>query len=90
MSGKGNCFDNAMVEIFLKTLKSELVWRTALQTRAEAIAALARYFDDFYNPQRRHSTLGFASPTQLKRASPTNPLSTKPKHVQFRPARSRE
>ena len=55
MSGKGNCFDNAMVETFFKTLKSELVWRTAFQTRAEARDALARYIDGFYNPTRRHS-----------------------------------
>ena len=37
MSGKGNCFDNAMVETFFKTLKSELVWRTAFQTRADDV-----------------------------------------------------
>jgi putative transposase len=67
MSGKGNCFDNAMVETFFKTLKSELVWRTAFQTRAEAIDALARYIDGFYNPRRRHSALGFTSPTQFER-----------------------
>ena len=44
-----------------------LVWRTAFQTRAEAIAALARYIDGFYNPRRRHSALGFTSPTQFER-----------------------
>jgi transposase InsO family protein len=44
MSGKGNCYDNAMVETFFKTLKSELVWRTAFQTRSEAIDALACVF----------------------------------------------
>ena len=33
MSGKGNCYDNAMVETFFKTLKSELVWRTIFYTR---------------------------------------------------------
>jgi putative transposase len=68
MSGKGNCYDNAMVETFFKTLKSELVWRTAFQTRAEAIGALARYIDGFYNPRRRHSALGFISPTQFERS----------------------
>ncbi|MGS0639387.1 integrase core domain-containing protein, partial [Citrobacter sp. VF227] len=67
MSGKGNCYDNAMVETFFKTLKSELVWRTAFQTRAEATIALARYIDGFYNPCRRHSALGFTSPTQFER-----------------------
>jgi transposase InsO family protein len=67
MSGKGNCYDNSMVETFFKTLKSELVWRTAFQTRAEAREALARYIDGFYNPIRRHSALGFISPAQFER-----------------------
>lgn len=67
MSGKGNCYDNSMVETFFKTLKSELVWRTAFQTRAEAGQALARYIDGFYNPRRRHSALGFVSPAQFER-----------------------
>lgn len=67
MSGKGNCYDNAMVETFFKTLKAELVWRTVFQTRAEAKEALARYIDGFYNPVRRHSALGFVSPAQFER-----------------------
>ena len=67
MSGKGNCYDNSMVETFFKTLKSELVWRTVFQTRAEASEALARYIDGFYNPVRRHSALGFVSPAQFER-----------------------
>ncbi|BCG76130.1 hypothetical protein MesoLj113a_72880 [Mesorhizobium sp. 113-1-2] len=36
MSGNGNCFDEAVVETFFKSLKSEMVWRTVFQTRAEA------------------------------------------------------
>jgi putative transposase len=67
MSGKGNCFDNAVVETFFKTLKSELVWRTVFQTRAEAKDALGRYIDGFYNPVRRHSTLDYLSPAQFER-----------------------
>jgi putative transposase len=67
MSGKGNCFDNAMVETFFKTLKSELVWRTVFQTRSEAEQAIARYIDGFYNPVRRHSALDFISPVQFER-----------------------
>ena len=66
MSGKGNCYDNAMVETFFKTLKSELVWRTVFLTRADASDALARYIDGFYNPVRRHSALGFVSPAQFE------------------------
>ena len=67
MSGKGNCYDNAMVETFFKTLKSELVWRTTFHTRAEAEQAIARYIDGFYNPVRRHSALDFLSPAQFER-----------------------
>jgi putative transposase len=67
MSGRGNCYDNAMVETFFKTLKSELVWRTVFRTRAEAQVALARYIDGFYNPIRRHSALDFVSPALFER-----------------------
>jgi putative transposase len=67
MSGKGNCYDNSVVETFFKTLKSEMVWRTVFQTRAEAKEAIGRYIDGFYNPVRRHSTLGFVSPAQFER-----------------------
>ena len=67
MSGKGNCYDNAMVETFFKTLKSELVWRTVFQTRSEAKAAIGHYIDSFYNPVRRHSALDFISPVQFER-----------------------
>ena len=67
MSGRGNCYDNSVVETFFKTLKSELVWRTVFQTRAEAKDAIGRYIDGFYNPVRRHSTLDFVSPVQFER-----------------------
>lgn len=67
MSGKGNCYDNAMVETFFKTLKSELVWRTVFQTRRDAEIAIARYSERFYNPIRRHSSLDYLSPAQFER-----------------------
>ena len=67
MSGKGNCYDNAIVETFFKTLKSELVWRTVFMTRADAEAAIGRYIDSFYNPVRRHSSLDFISPAAYER-----------------------
>jgi len=62
MSGKGNCYDNAMVETVFKTIKSELVWRTRFQSRQHAENAIGRYIDGFYNPTRRHSALGYQSP----------------------------
>lgn len=67
MSGKGNCYDNAMVETFFKTLKSELVWRTMFETRRDAEQAIGRYIDGFYNPIRRHSALDFTSPAQFEK-----------------------
>ena len=67
MSGKGNCYDNAMVETFFKTLKSELVWRTVFFTRQAAEAAIGRHIDGFYNPVRRHSSLDFISPAAFER-----------------------
>lgn len=57
MSGKGNCFDNAMVETFFKTLKSELVWRTVFLTRLAAEAAISRYIDGFYNWSSPHEAV---------------------------------
>ena len=71
MSGKGNCYDNAMVETFFKTPKSELVWRTIFYTRIEAEDAIARYIDGFYNPVRRHSALDFISPVQFEKRATT-------------------
>ena len=67
MSGKGNCYDNAMVERFFKTLKSELVRRTVFYTRHDADQAIGRYIDGFYNPLRRHSALDFKSPAQFEK-----------------------
>ena len=66
MSGKGNCYDNAVVETFFKTIKSELIWPVAWQTRNHAQQAIARYIDGFYNPVRRHSSLGFVSPAKFE------------------------
>ena len=45
MSGKGNCYDNAVVETFFKIIKSELIWPVSWQTRSQAENAVARYID---------------------------------------------
>ena len=66
MSGKGNCYDNAVVETFFKTIKSELIWRTVFMSRSQAETAIAGYIDGFYNPVRRHSTLDFTSPVKFE------------------------
>ena len=66
MSGAGNCYDNAVAESFFASLKKECISRTALATRTEAYDAVARYIDGFYNPTRRHSTLGYVSPLRYE------------------------
>ena len=65
MSRKGNCWDNAPTESFFGSLKNERVHGTRYATRAEAIADLFDYIEVFYNRSRRHSTLGYKSPTQF-------------------------
>ena len=67
MSGKGNCYDNAVVEAFFKTLKAELVWRQPWYTRRQCELALFQYINGFYNPRRRHSALGYKSPVTFER-----------------------
>ena len=67
MSGAGNCYDNAVAESFFASLKKECVNLHAFATRTEAHDAIANYIDAFYNPMRRHSTLGYTSPMQYER-----------------------
>ena len=69
MSGKGNCYDNAVVETFFKTLKAELIWRNTWQSRRQVEMALSEYINGFYNPRRRHSTLGGKSPLAFERVA---------------------
>ena len=66
MSGRGNCYDNAMVETVFKTIKSELIWRTAFATRDQASKAIGQYIEGFYNPRRRHSSLDYLSPARFE------------------------
>jgi len=66
MSGKGNCYDNAPVESFFKTLKAELVWRTRFETRLKAETSIRNYINNFYNSRRRHSALGNISPVRYE------------------------
>ena len=67
MSGKGNCYDNAAVETFFKTIKAELIWRRTWEARRQAETAIFQYINGFYNPRRRHSALGGKSPLAFER-----------------------
>jgi transposase InsO family protein len=66
MSGKGDCYDNAVMESFFKTLKSELVYHRRYTTKAEAKASIFEYIEVFYNRRRRHSSLGYKSPVEYE------------------------
>jgi transposase InsO family protein len=62
MSRKGNCWDNAPMESFFRSLKTDLVMHCDYQTRNEARASLFDYMEVFYNRQRRHSTINYVAP----------------------------
>lgn len=63
---KGQCWDNAVAESFFATLKNELINRRTWPTRRAAAAAIFDYIEGWYNTRRRHSTLGYLSPTQYE------------------------
>jgi putative transposase len=65
MSGKGNCFDNAVTESFFATLKKDLIYRRSLMTKREARQAIFKYIEMFYNRKRKHSKIGNIPPAQL-------------------------
>jgi putative transposase len=65
MSGKGNCYDNAVSESFFSTLKKELIYSEKYKTRQSAKQAIFEYIEIFYNRKRKHSFLGNMSPEQF-------------------------
>ena len=68
MSGVGNCYDNAMVESFIATLKTECLDKP-LATIGETKLATFRYIEVWYNRQRRHSALAYVSPAEFERTA---------------------
>jgi putative transposase len=71
MSRKGDCYDNAVAESFFSTLEFELGADADWQTRDQATAAVRDYIDGFYNPVRRHSTIGGLSPIAFEQRHAT-------------------
>ena len=67
MSRKGNCYDNAVVESFFKTLKAEIAKADRSKTREETRSRIFEYNEVFYNRKRLHSTLGYKSPVEYER-----------------------
>lgn len=67
MSRSGNCWDNAAMESFFSSLKTERVRKKVYRSRDQARADVFDYIERFYNPTRRHSTLGYLSPIDFER-----------------------
>jgi putative transposase len=66
MSRTGNVWDNSVMESFFSSLKTERIAAKVYRTRDEARADVFDYVERFYNPKRRHSTLGYVSPTEFE------------------------
>lgn len=69
MSRAGEVWDNSAMESFFSSMKTERISRKTYRTREQARADVFDYIERFYNPTRRHSTLGYVSPVQFEEAS---------------------
>jgi putative transposase len=80
MSRKGNPWDNAACESFMKTLKYEEVYRNQYRDLAEARASIRRFLETIYNGKRLHSALGYRPPIEFERSltSASVPLPSTP------------
>ena len=67
MGSVGDAYDNAMAESFFATLECELLDRRRFKSQAEAKMAVFEFIEGFYNPRRRHSSLGYLSPADYER-----------------------
>jgi transposase InsO family protein len=67
MSAQGHCYDNAAMESFWSTLKTEWLHQQTFSTRQQAHSAIFDYIETFYNPKRLHSALGYHSPVDFER-----------------------
>ena len=68
MSRKGNCYDNAVMESFFRTLKAECVALHLFQSRTHARSVIFHFLEVYYNRQRLHSTLGYCTPAAFEAA----------------------
>jgi len=73
MGSVGDAYDNAMAESFFATLECELLDRRRFKTQAEARIAVFEFIEGFYNPRRRHSSLGYLSPVDFERRHDQTP-----------------
>ncbi len=66
MSGKGNCWDNAVAESFFKTLKAECIYQNKFVSKQQAAMVVFEYIEIWYNKKRLHSALGYMSPNEFE------------------------
>jgi len=66
MGSVGDCYDNAMCESFFATLECELLDRRRFKTQSQARIAIFQFIEGFYNPRRRHSSIGYLSPVAFE------------------------
>jgi len=67
MSRKADCWDNAVVESFFKSLKSEMVYHRKFIDQQSARLEVFGYIEGFYNTRRTHSALGYKTPKQMEK-----------------------
>jgi putative transposase len=77
MGSVGDAYDNAMAESFFATLERELLNRRRFKSQAEAKMAVFEWIEGWYNPHRRHSSLGYRSPVNYERAHQRSGAETK-------------
>src|SRR6266702_4178661 len=73
MSRRGNPYDNAQAESFMKTLKYEEVYRTEYRDLTEAYASISEFIERVYNEQRLHSALGYVPPAEFEQNAGDHP-----------------
>ena len=67
MSARGNPYDNAIVESFIRTLKYEEVYLNEYETFSDALDSIAHFVEDVYNKKRLHSAIGYRSPMDFEK-----------------------
>jgi putative transposase len=73
MGSVGDCFDNALAESFFATLQTELLDRHYWSTRQQLRTAIFDFIEAFYNPSRRHSSIGYLSPANYEKMTAATP-----------------
>ena len=76
MGTVGDAYDNAMAESFFATLECELINRRSWKTKTEARLAIFTWIESWYNPHRRHNSIGLRSPNNFERSLPAEPIIT--------------